>query len=52
MNHPLFSCGLFAALVIVTGLTQTALAATPAELLSAYTAHAGARPQAAHGPTS
>ncbi|MEP7102291.1 MAG: DUF1924 domain-containing protein [Burkholderiales bacterium] len=49
MNHPLLSCCLIAAIVAVTGTTQTASAATPAELLDAYSTQAGTVPQPARG---
>jgi hypothetical protein len=49
MNHPLFSRRMLAALASAAGLAQVAFAATPADLLSAYGAQAGAAPQLARG---
>ena len=49
MNHSIFSRCLLAALAAAAGLAQSALAATPAELLSAYSAQTGAAAQPARG---
>jgi cytochrome c peroxidase len=49
MNHPLFSRRTLAALATAAGLVQAALAATPADLMSAYGAQLGAAPQSARG---
>ena len=49
MNHPFFSRRTLAALACAAGLAHAAFAATPADLLSAYGAQAGAAPQPARG---
>jgi hypothetical protein len=49
MNHLTFKRCLLAALVATAALAHTAWAATPAELLSGYSALAGAAPQPARG---
>ncbi len=49
MNHPMFSRRMLAALAIAAGLAQAAFAATPADLLRAYGAQAGAAPEPASG---
>lgn len=49
MNHPLFPRRMLAALAIAAGFAQAAFAATPADLLSAYGAQAGASPQPVRG---
>lgn len=49
MNHPLVSRRVLAALAITAGIAPAAFAATPADLLSAYSAQTGAAPQPARG---
>jgi hypothetical protein len=49
MNHSISICRLTAALGCLAGLASTAIAATPAELLSGYAAQAATAPQPVHG---
>ena len=49
MNHPLSSRCLLAAVAIAASIAQATFAATPADLLSAYGAQAGAAPQPVRG---
>ncbi len=49
MNHSTFSRRLLAACAAAAGLAQSAVAATPAELLNRYTAQAGAAAEPARG---